>query len=209
MQDPTALQIFVWILITVDRKTGSKRTGRFAASDELGMAPRTFHKALTERLAERYDLVTLTSDNKGTLISLKNWDEYQHNGDTKVTTKGQQSDTKVTQYKNIRSKDISNNTNRFGNQLVNHAIKEFENVYGFYPTDKSPRRSAWNLVQKVEALYKDIGEEPSDERIKQGITSTFKWISKQDWGGMIQNMSTVMRKFNMFSAFIKKKKGVS
>lgn len=98
LRDPTSLQIFIWLLLNVDRKTGGYTTGRFVASQVLGMKPRTFHKAITERLQHRYDLVTLSSDNKKTTIYLKNWDKYQSLGDTpsdtKVTTKGQQSDTK-------------------------------------------------------------------------------------------------------------------
>ena len=113
MRDPTAFQIFIWILISVDYKTGKMISGRFWASDELKIKPRTFHKALTERLRDRYDLVTLSSDNKNTVISVKNWDKYQHSGDTSgdtsVTTKGQQSDTKqeYKEEKNIKNKHSS------------------------------------------------------------------------------------------------------
>jgi hypothetical protein len=98
LRDPTALQIFMWILICVDYKTGKMVSGRFWAADELKMKPRTFHKALTERLRDRYDLVTLSSDNKNTTIYVKNWKKYQQfsdtSSDTSVTPKGQQSDTK-------------------------------------------------------------------------------------------------------------------
>lgn len=112
MGDPTALQIFIWLLIGCDYKTGMMATGRHWASQELKIKPRTFHKALTERLRDRYNLVTLSSDNKNTIVYIKNWIKYQALGDSPsdkpVTTKGQQSDNKVTLINNIRSKDTNN-----------------------------------------------------------------------------------------------------
>lgn len=122
MGDPTALQIFIWILISVDYKNGSMVSGRYWASEELKIKPRTFHKALTERLRDRYDLVTLSSDNKNTTISVKNWYKYQLASDTTsdspVTPKGQQSDTNQ-EYKNIR-----NNTYRHISCLSNTKLHE-------------------------------------------------------------------------------------
>ncbi len=112
MRDPTALQIFIWILISVDYKTGKMISGRFFASKILNIKPRTFHKALSERCQHRYKLVTLSSDNKKTIISVNNWDKYQLSSDSSsdklVTSKGQQSDT-IQEYKNKRIEEKTKN----------------------------------------------------------------------------------------------------
>lgn len=113
MQDATALQIFIWILMKVNYKTGELTTGRFIAAEVLKMKPRTFHKALLERVQNKYKLVTLSSDNRKTTILVNKWKLYQRDSDTssdtQVTTKGQQSDTiqevrsKNKEYKHIDS----------------------------------------------------------------------------------------------------------
>ena len=110
IRDSAALQIFIWLLVNVDRKNGHKRIGRFWLSEELGLNASTFYKAL-QRLSKKYKVVTLSSNNKSTEISLIHWDKYQSNGHTVtplVTTKEQQSNNKVTLYKNIRSKEYKN-----------------------------------------------------------------------------------------------------
>ncbi len=112
MRDSTATHIFIWILISVDYKTGTMISGRFWASSLLGVNPNTYHKAL-QRLEKKYDLVTLSSNNKNTVILVKNWHKYQGDGNTtdtnKVTTKYQQSNTnqEIKEIKNIYTSNES------------------------------------------------------------------------------------------------------
>ena len=96
MRDSTAVHVFIWILISVDYQTGKMISGRFWASSILGIKPDTFYKIL-KRLEKKYDLVTLSSNNKYTTILVKNWSKYQLDSNTtsniKVTTESQQSNT--------------------------------------------------------------------------------------------------------------------
>lgn len=204
LKDSTALQIFIWLLIIVDRKTGKYTTGRFTASEELGIKPRTFHKALTERICKKYKLVTLTSDNKKTTILLNNWELYQSIGDSssdnKVTTKGQQSDTKQ-EYKNIRIKEVlvKTNTDLESNKiLIDLLIENFENFYKHKPIDKKPRYEAWNLLRKIKKAYQDIEREFEIESYKRHILSYFRWLTNQFGGESIETMSAVRRKYEIF-----------
>lgn len=112
MLDDKALRIFIWLLLHVDKKTGAYRVGRFMLSESLKINPNTVYKAL-KRLEKIYKIVTLSSNNKYTTISLLSWAKYQP--DIKmvtpsVTTKEQQSNNKVTleQDTRLETRDIYN-----------------------------------------------------------------------------------------------------
>ena len=104
--DPTAWRVFEYLLLTVDHRTGSWDTGRFVIAESLDMKPSTVYKSL-KRL-EKAEMVTLTSNNKYSTISICKWKEYQQDdnntGNNKVTTKEQQSNTKQ-EGKKVRSKE--------------------------------------------------------------------------------------------------------
>lgn len=106
MRDSLAVHVFVWILISVDYKTGSMVSGRFWASSLLGIKDTTYYKVL-KRLEKKYNLVTLSGNNKNTIVLVKNWNKYQGDSNTtsdnEVTTKGQQSNTnqEIKEIKNI------------------------------------------------------------------------------------------------------------
>lgn len=206
LKDATSLQIFIWLLLNVDRQTGKYITGRFVAAQVLGMKPRTFHKALSERLQHRYDLVTLSSDNKKTIIYLKNWDKYQilsdTHSDTKVTTKGQQSDTK----QEVRSKKILSKDNiAYGNEAINLILSEFEKLEGHKPTDPKPRFEAFNLLRNIKTTIKEVGhKEVTDEGIARVVVAYYGWLKKQEWGISVQNLSTVRRKFEIYKSILQR-----
>jgi hypothetical protein len=94
--DESAFRVFMWILCSCDYKTGTMKSGRFWASERLGVNPITYYKIL-KRLEKKYDLVTLQSNNKNTTILVKKWNLYQdssnNESNNKVTTKEQQSNT--------------------------------------------------------------------------------------------------------------------
>jgi len=106
-RDATSFRVFLWILLSVDYKNGTLISGRFWASQSLKMNPNTYYKTL-KKLEKNYNLLTLSSNNKNTLISVNNWISYQQSDNNKVTTKEQQSNNKVTLIKNIRNKEIKN-----------------------------------------------------------------------------------------------------
>ena len=89
-RDESAFRVFMWILCSVDYKTGSMRSGRFWASELLGIKAPTYQKIL-KRLEEKYNLVSLKSSNKFTIILVNKWKEYQSDDITpsinKVSTK--------------------------------------------------------------------------------------------------------------------------
>jgi hypothetical protein len=205
--DEKALRIFIWILLTVDYKTGKMKSGRFWAAERLDMKPRTYHKVLTERLEKRYKLVTLFSDNKKTVISVNKWHEYQGDSDTtsdnKVTTKGQQSDTT----QEVKNKRSINNINR-RNANVDGLLKRFEEIVGHPPTDKKPRYEAYNLSRRINKLIKElkvIGKEVEFEKVADGY---FGWFSNQSYVSGVENMSTARLKFIIYSDGVKKQYGI-
>jgi DNA-binding PadR family transcriptional regulator len=111
---------------------------------------------------------------------------------------------------NIRSRDISNKLDierlsngenkKFGNDNINLALKEFEEMVGFPPTDRKPRYEAYNFVRRMQSLLKEKGREPSEERVAKLIRYYFRWLSGKEWAAQIQTMSTVRRKTEVFKA---------
>jgi hypothetical protein len=75
MRDPIALQVFVWILLSVHPEKGSFITGSLAASEQLGMPRSTFRGAL-KRL-ENWKITAIKTATTHTEISLLNWSKYQ------------------------------------------------------------------------------------------------------------------------------------
>lgn len=95
--DKNAWLIFMYLLMKVDRETGSYDTGRFALAEQINMKSGTTYKAL-KRL-EKAKMVTLASNNKYTKITVSNWKEYQPdntNGNNTVTTGEQPGNNTVT-----------------------------------------------------------------------------------------------------------------
>lgn len=74
--DEKALKVFVWILCTVDYKTGKRRFGRFNASEILDINPNTLYSVIS-RLSKKYKIINIKSNNKFSEISVLNWSKYQ------------------------------------------------------------------------------------------------------------------------------------
>lgn len=161
MYDASALQVFIWLLIRVNKSTGEIRTGRFIIAESLELNPSTVYKIL-KRLEEKYKIVTLRSNNKFTTISLSNWAKYQsqtlvvtQSGNNKVTTKEQQSNT-IQEYKNKRIKKI---------YIYNIYFQKFlENFNTFY-------KSSYKETKKVNELYNLRRKVFTSEEIDQAFTN--------------------------------------
>lgn len=83
LKDKTALQIFIWLLLQVDRKNGTMTIGRFWASKELRLKPMTFYDSM-KRLEKKYCIIDLTTRKttiKYTEVRLLNWHKYQNKND--------------------------------------------------------------------------------------------------------------------------------
>jgi hypothetical protein len=78
LKDSTALQIYYWVRLNVD-DDGTMTTGRNKAAEALDMEPKTFQKALHERLCKRWGILEAapSSNGKFTVIKFKNWDKYR------------------------------------------------------------------------------------------------------------------------------------
>lgn len=190
MTDPTALQIFIWILISVDYQTGKMVSGRFWAGEELKMNPNTFYKALTERLQQKYDLVTLSSNNKNTVISVKNWSIYHIDGNNssnnKVTTGQQQSNNKVTLNKNI--KNIKNYINTYVDVFNKLFERQFRTTTGRERKLKA-RLKVFSMEQILKALenlskspwhrgVNDRGWQADPDFLIRSDEQVDKWLNK-------------------------------
>lgn len=94
--DNSAYIVFTKLLLKVDRKTGKYTTGRFKLGDLCNLKPITAWKAL-HRL-KNGQMVSLSSNNRFTVITICNWTKYQGNGNSsrnnQVTTGEQPSNTK-------------------------------------------------------------------------------------------------------------------
>lgn len=117
MGDTNASHIFLWLLVNVDRTTGSTKIGRFWLSQVLHMNPSTLYKALI-RLEKKYKVVTLRSNSQFTEISLTNWSKYQSGNsksNSEVTAREQQGNTlqevENKEYKNKETGSIAYLTN--------------------------------------------------------------------------------------------------
>lgn len=110
-KDLVAWHIFEGLLMLCDTKSGTWAGGRFQLAQLLSIKPTTIYKALLR--LQKAQMVTLSSNNKYTTISICKWKEYQGAGNTsgnnKVTTKGQQSNT-LKRNKEIRYKEVSKDT---------------------------------------------------------------------------------------------------
>lgn len=94
-RDKTAWLIFITLLLMVDKHSGKWSGGRFQLAIIMELKPTTIYQAL-QRL-EKSKMVTLSSNNKYTTISICNWSKYQYLSDNaddnKMTTNRQQNDT--------------------------------------------------------------------------------------------------------------------
>lgn len=147
--DPTALQIFTWLLLNVDKNTGKTTIGRYWTSKILKQKPTTFYAAL-KRLENKYKIVSLITKKmtiKYTEVSLLNWAKYQSQNDSitqpndnLMTIQRQSNDNQMThiqEYKNREDKNIYNNAKNFDKfselkktlniqEENNHLTKEFQ-----------------------------------------------------------------------------------
>ncbi len=115
-QDARAFQVFIWLLISADHKTGKIKVGRFWLANLLDMNPNTL-KDVVKRLEKKYKIITTTSTSKFTEITLLNWAKYQSRmiptplDDTSPTPAGHQQNTSRTplvKNKEYKNKEIRN-----------------------------------------------------------------------------------------------------
>ena len=107
IRDERALQIFIWLLLKVDRTTGVKKIARSWACQELNIKPTTFYDAL-QRLVKKYKMATAVPTANYTIITIINWYKYQmtdSSTDICPTARRQHADT-LQEYKNKELRSI-------------------------------------------------------------------------------------------------------
>lgn len=130
--DKAALQVFIWVLTSVDRKTGTLTTGRIRVAESLKMPPSTFYKIL-KRLQKKYQLVNIRATSKCTAISVINWDKYQSNnvdklGITQKESKTEQQSSTKQEYKNKKQeykRDVQSSSPDYLKKIPKEDLKEY------------------------------------------------------------------------------------
>ena len=126
MQKPNLLQIFIYCLLKANHEPneiifnnqvvrierGSFITGRFEIAKDLKMNPASVYKNLQN--LQKLSYISLNSNNEFTMLTVLKYNTYQ----IAVTTKGQQSNNKVT------TKEQQSNTNNNDNNDNNEKNRE-------------------------------------------------------------------------------------
>ncbi len=214
--DDKALRLFIWLLLHVDKRTGSLTTGRFLLAESLRMHPSTIYKVL-KRLEKKYKIVTALVTTKNTTIRLVNWEKYNLYDEkvtTSVTTKEQQSNNKVTHNKTYRHKDISTNVDmeetpkdREKNAFVETILSEFETRRGHIPSDKFPRRVAWNVHQLITSFVSRNAETYlilNGRQLTDSYTlgKAWDWLEKKNYE--VEKLETFKLKMRVYLDSIEK-----
>jgi DNA-binding transcriptional ArsR family regulator len=96
---------------------------------------------------------------------------------------------------------------QFGNGEVNLILEKFKQLKGFYPTDKDPRRRAWNIVQQINTFLKKnpILIEKYGFTFEKMVDKFFNILKSKDYWAYIENLDTCRRKLNVFFGALEKK----
>lgn len=112
MRDANALQIFIWLLLNVDKETGTIKIGRKWLSSYLKQNPNTFYGSL-RRLRDTFKIVETTTidNNQSTLVRLLNWDNYQSKEVKTTTPKNNSSRLRQVSRNTLQEERIENKNN--------------------------------------------------------------------------------------------------
>lgn len=183
MYDQKALQVFVWLLLHVDKKTGEFRTGRFIIAGSLKLNPNTVYNVL-QRLEKKYLIINNKTNNKYSTISLLNWAKYQvppllstQAVNNKSTTNQQQINT--IQEVRIENREITKVIVKQGNEDINQLVEYFKQRMEIPKEDCSIKQSRqyWHLLLKesksgIEGVKWLIDLAKTDEFYSNNITSS-------------------------------------
>lgn len=144
---------------------------------------------------ENKQMIQTKKTNVTTLITIVNYCKYQDNTEQSTEQYTERVQSRVQTNKNDKNeKKLLDKSNKVVNDQVEFVLKEFERVTGFRPTDKTPRRVAWNFVQRSKTEIKKFGREADDETFKRFTTKYFDWVAKQDWFDHCEKLETIKLK---------------
>jgi hypothetical protein len=153
--DHNAAIVFLTLLLLADKKKGEWAGGRHQLAERVGLKSTTTYQAL-KRL-EKAKMVTLSSNNKYTVVHLCNFKKYQQvddkSNDNQMTTRRQPDDTLT----RIKNKELRNTTNvvlgetpKFGNEQINEMFAYWQEQvgYGIEANKQKNRYATNNLLKK-------------------------------------------------------------
>lgn len=154
-------------------------------ADKLNCSPGTIHTYM--KILQDEKIIENESTNKGSLVTILNWDKYQvtENG-LNAEKKQTESNKKDKNEKNNLSKDklVKTQIGSERNEYVELVLALYEKHTQTQPTDKAPRRVAWNLLQRTRTLMREIQPHfPSDRSgdLNETVimTKAFDWYFSQ------------------------------
>lgn len=184
--DRTAWHVFQVLLLTVDHKTAEWSGGRYVLADLCELKPTTCYQAL-KRL-EKAKMVTLTSNNRFTSISICKWEKYQGDDDSsndiRMTSERHQDDT-ITRIKN--------------KELLRHA----EKIIDFYnQTFRQKLLSTAARKKKIAVRLNTF----TIEQIQQAIVNASKddFFTGGGRGGWVGNIDYLIRNDENLEKYLSK-----
>lgn len=172
--DMTALGVFIWLLINVNRQTGKMIIGRFATSRQVGLNPSTFRDVISRLEKTHKVLTTASTTGRYTEISVLNWAKYQGVN----ATNDRLDDKRTTQ---LETKDIVNIVNT--KTLSNTVIAKKQN---FSSTPKNPissyKREMYNKF--IQAGLPSPEGFTNQEEYLSSLSEAQSWIYAMKFGGI-------------------------
>lgn len=170
--DEKALKVFIWILCTVDYKTGKMRFGRFNASTILDINPNSLYHVIS-RLSKKYKIINIKTNNKFSEVSVLNWAKYQMDIPRRTggrTSKEHQKNTnqEVIEIKERDSKSLKS-------YLLNISIEDLQEFSSKFNATES------QIQLKGQELY-DWVESKGKEKTIKDYKATLRTALRKDYG---------------------------
>jgi len=152
--------------------------------------------------------LTIKTTNKYTVISIINYNKYQEDNkqiNKQLTNKQQTNNKQITttkNIKNIRNKELIHKciNKEFGNPMINFILKEFENQWGYKPTDRQPRWAAKNLMGDFKKIVEANGKEFTQQSIEKLTPAFFRWLKKREGDKKYELLASARRKLPIYKA---------
>lgn len=190
-ENEKALKIWIWCLLkathtereqlvglqVVNLEKGQFIFGRKKASEELNINENTIYKYI--KMLEKLEMITTNSNTKFTIVSIRNWEEYQYISNEEVTTKEQQNNNKVT------TKEQQNNTNK--------------NV----KNDKNVKNVRNNNSKFIPPTIEEISQYVLEKRLNVSAQQFFDYFNTGDWidskGNKVKNWKQKILTWNKYA----------
>lgn len=190
-ENEKALKIWIWCLLkathtereqlvglqVVNLEKGQFIFGRKKASEELNINENTIYKYI--KMLEKLEMITTNSNTKFTIVSIRNWKEYQYISNEEVTTEEQQNNNKVT------TKEQQNNTNK--------------NV----KNDKNVKNVRNNNSKFIPPTIEEISQYVLEKRLNVSAQQFFDYFNTGDWidskGNKVKNWKQKILTWNKYA----------